>query len=132
MPEYVVERIGRALNERKKAINGSRILVLGVAFKRDIDDVRESPSVDVINLLDHDGAVVSYHDPYVSVLEVDGGIKKSVKLTDAALRRADMVVILTDHSAVDYHHVVEQASLVFDSRNATAKVRTGRRKIVKL
>lgn len=132
MPEYVVERIGRALNERKKAVNGSRILVLGVAYKRDIDDVRESPSVDVINLLDQEGAVVTYHDPYVPVLDVDGGIKKSVKLTDAVLKKADMVVILTEHTSVDYHHVVEQSPLVFDSRNATAKVRTGRRKIVKL
>jgi UDP-N-acetyl-D-glucosamine dehydrogenase len=132
MPEYVVERIGRALNERKKSINGSRILVLGVAYKRDIDDVRESPSVDVINLLDQDGALVSYHDPYVAVLDVDGGTKKSVKLTDATLKGADLVVILTDHTNIDYHHVVDKAALVFDSRNATAQVRSGRRKIVKL
>jgi UDP-N-acetyl-D-glucosamine dehydrogenase len=132
MPEYVVERIARALNDKKKAVRGSKILVLGVAFKRDIDDVRESPSLDVMNLLERDGAQVSYHDPHVARVAVDGGSMKSVALTDAALRRADVVVILTDHTAIDYERVVQKSRMVFDSRNATGKIKTGRRKIVQL
>jgi len=132
MPEWVVERIARALNARKKAIRGSRILVLGVAYKRDIDDVRESPSLDVINLLEREGAKVSYHDPHVASVMLDGGIKQSVKLTEAALHRSNCTVILTDHSTFDYEWIVKQSDLVFDTRNATARVRTNRQKIVKL
>jgi UDP-N-acetyl-D-glucosamine dehydrogenase len=132
MPEYVVDRIGLALNESKKSVRGSKILVLGVAFKRNIDDVRESPSLDVINLLVRDGARVSYHDPHVARVGLDGGQMKSVSLTDAAMRGADCVVILTDHSEIDYERVVEKSRLVFDARNATARVKTGRSKIVKL
>ena len=132
MPEYVVERISRALNLRKKSISSSRILILGVAYKRDIDDVRESPSLDVINLLERDGADVHYHDPHVAEVALDGGRKTSVALTPAALRKADCVVILTDHRAFDYGEIVKNAQLVFDTRNATAGVRLGRDKIVKL
>ena len=132
MPEYVVERIGRALNEHRKSVRGSKFLVLGVAFKRDIDDVRESPSIDVLRLLERGGAHVAYHDPYVPQVALDGGVRKSVKLTDAALRAADMVVILTDHSSIDYDQVVQKSKLVFDTRNATGKVKRGRQRIVKL
>jgi len=132
MPEYVVERIGRALNGRKKSISSSQILILGVAYKRDINDVRESPSLDVINLLVRDGADVQYHDPHVAEVALDGGRKSSVPLTPAALKKADCVVILTDHRAFDYNEIVKYGQLIFDTRNATAGVRTGREKIVKL
>jgi UDP-N-acetyl-D-glucosamine dehydrogenase len=132
MPEYVVERIGRALNSRRKSVRGSRILVLGVAFKRDIDDVRESPSIDVINLLERGGALTSYHDPHVASVKLDGGTKRSVRLTEAALHNSDCVVILTDHSVIDYDRVVQKSHLVFDTRNATERVKAGRQKIVKL
>jgi UDP-N-acetyl-D-glucosamine dehydrogenase len=132
MPEYVVERIGRALNAARKAISSSTILILGVAYKRDIDDVRESPSLDVINLLERGGAKVSYHDPHVPEVMLDGGRKHSVPLTTAALRKADCVVILTDHKSLDYGDIVKQSQLVFDTRNATAAVRAGRDKIVQL
>ena len=132
MPEYVVERIGRALNARQKAVSGTRVLVLGVAFKRDIDDIRESPSLDVLRLLERDGAQVKYHDPYVPQVSLDGMKLKSVPLTKAELGRSDIVVILTDHTNVDYNQVVADAKLVFDARNATGKVRNGRNKIIKL
>lgn len=132
MPEYVVDRIARVLNEHQRAISGSRILVLGVAFKRDIDDVRESPSVDVLRLLARDGAQVKYHDPYVPKVSLDDTQLESVPLSKSQLAEADIVVILTDHTQVDYHEVVAQAKLVFDARNATGKVKSGRERIVKL
>ena len=132
MPEYVLDRIARALNERQKAVSGTRVLVLGVAFKRDIDDIRESPSLDVLRLLERDGAHVKYHDPYVPQVSLDGTQLKSVPLTKAELGRADLVVILTDHTCVDYNQVVAHSNLIFDARNATGKVRSGRHKIIKL
>lgn len=132
MPEWVVDRIARALNHHKKAIRGSKVLVLGVAYKRDIDDVRESPSLDVINLLEREGAKVSYHDPHVASVMLDGGLKKTVKLTEAALKNADCTVILTDHTSYDYNWIVKHSQLVFDTRNATAKVKSNRTRIEKL
>ncbi len=132
MPDYVVEKVGTALNKQKKAINGSRILVLGVAYKKDIDDMRESPALDVIRLLEERGAEVTYHDPFVAVLREGGHERKSEALTDAALKAADAVVIVTDHSGVDYQRVVDCASVVVDSRNATARTRSGRAHIVSL
>lgn len=132
MPEYVVERLSRALNDRKKTIRASNILVLGVAFKRDINDVRESPSIDVIELLDRGGAKLSFHDPYVNKISLDRGVMSGVKLTDAVLKKADCTIILTDHTEIDYARVVRLSKLVFDTRNATGKVKTGRKKIVKL
>jgi UDP-N-acetyl-D-glucosamine dehydrogenase len=132
MPEYVVERLARALNERKKSIKSSHILVLGVAFKRDIDDVRESPSIDVIELLVRGGAKISFHDPYVDKISLDHGVMTGIKLTDAAIKKADCAIILTDHSEVDYARIVRFSKMVFDTRNATGKVKTGRKKIVKL
>jgi UDP-N-acetyl-D-glucosamine dehydrogenase len=132
MPEYVVDRIARVLNLHQRATSGSRILVLGVAFKRDIDDIRESPSLDVLRLLERDGAHLSYHDPYVPRVTLDGTQLESVPLTKTELASADMVVILTDHSNVDYQQVVTHSKLVFDARNATGKVKGGKNKVVKL
>jgi UDP-N-acetyl-D-glucosamine dehydrogenase len=132
MPEYVLDRIARALNERQKAVSGTKVLVLGVAFKRDIDDIRESPSLDVLRLLERDGAHVKYHDPYVPQVSLDGTQLKSVPLTKTELGRADLVVILTDHTCVDYNQVVAHSNLIFDARNATGKVPSGRHKIIKL
>src|SRR4030067_3866206 len=93
MPEYVVERVARALNEKKTAIKGSKILVLGVSYKKDIKDIRESPALDVIKLLENDGAFVSYHDPQVTQLALDDHKLSSIKLTAAYLRKMDCVVI---------------------------------------
>lgn len=121
MPEYVVEKVQDALNNHRKAMNGSRILVLGVAYKRDIDDLRESPALDIIRLLQEKGANVSYHDPYVPEIREDGHARAqtSIELTESALKAADCVVITTDHQNVDYENVVRNAQLVVDTRNAT-------------
>jgi UDP-N-acetyl-D-glucosamine dehydrogenase len=120
MPTLVVERVALALNTERKPVNGSRILVLGVAYKKDIDDMRESPALDVIRLLEEQSAEVVYHDPHVSTFSDDGHKRHSVDLTDEELGRADAVVIITDHSSVDYQRVVSLAQIVVDTRNATA------------
>ncbi len=120
MPALVVERVAQALNARRKPVNGSRVLVLGVAYKKDIDDMRESPALDVITLLEGQGADVVYHDPHVPVYRDDGRERSSVPLTDSELERADAVVIITDHSGLDYQRIVDLADAVVDTRNATA------------
>lgn len=125
MPLFVVEKVRAALNSRRKPVNGSRILVLGVAYKRDIDDVRESPALDILKLLEADGAEIAYHDPYVPTLRIEGdngeGRKlHSVDLTEAALEAADCSVIVTDHSDFDYGWIVEHAQALVDARNAVS------------
>lgn len=132
MPEYVVERINRALNERKKSLSGAKILILGVAYKKDIKDLRESPALDVIKLLQNAGAEVKYHDPLVPSIRMDDSDWKPVKLTQAVLRSSDCVAILADHSSYDYDSIVRNARLVMDTRNATKNVKANREKIVKL
>ena len=133
MPAFVVEKIGHALNAVRKPINGSDVLILGVAYKRDIDDVRESPALDVMRLLHAQGATVTYHDPFIPHLRDEGdGAKDSVDLTADALASADVVVIVTDHKSVDYQMVVDNANLVVDTRNATARTTPGRATIVAL
>ena len=133
MPEYVVRRINDMLNERfAKAVNKAHVLVLGVAYKRDIKDIRESPALDVIKLLEDHGARVQYNDPYVPEVSWKNGKVKSVKLTAALLKKADVTVILTDHSQYNYQWIVDNATVVFDTRNATKKVRNNRGKIVLL
>ncbi|MDD4053021.1 MAG: UDP binding domain-containing protein, partial [candidate division Zixibacteria bacterium] len=129
MPEWVVERITNLLNHRGKAIKGTKVVVLGIAYKRDIKDVRESPALDVIRLLEKAGAKVKYNDPYVPQIRWDGGIRKSTKLTSALLKQSDLVVIVTDHTDYDYQWIVDNAKFVFDTRNATAKVTRHRSKI---
>jgi UDP-N-acetyl-D-glucosamine dehydrogenase len=120
MPTLVVERVAQALNTVRKPLNGSHILVLGVAYKKDIDDMRESPALDVIRLLEEQRAEVAYHDPHVASFREDGLEHHSVELTDDELKRADAVVIVTDHSSIDYQRVVDLAPIVVDTRNATA------------
>ncbi|MGQ0561399.1 MAG: nucleotide sugar dehydrogenase [Gemmatimonadota bacterium] len=125
MPHYVVDKIQDALNRHRKPINGSRILVLGVAYKRDIDDVRESPSLDVMRLLEEKGALVQYHDPYVPEVQEDGLVRRSATLSAQEIASADCVVIITDHQSVDYEAVVRGAKLVVDTRNATRGIPGG-------
>jgi UDP-N-acetyl-D-glucosamine dehydrogenase len=132
MPDYVVEKVGHALNDQRKAINGSNVLVVGVAYKRNIDDMRESPALDVIRLLEDRGAVVSYHDPHVPTLREDGRERQSIPLTKETLRAVDAAVIVTDHAAVDYQLIVDAAPVIIDTRNATARTRRGNAKIVSL
>jgi UDP-N-acetyl-D-glucosamine dehydrogenase len=132
MPYYVVEKIGSALNSREKSVNGSEILVLGVTYKRDINDIRESPSLDIINLLLEKGAKISFHDPYVQKLGVYNKRVKFVDLDKKTLEKADCVIIITDHSVYDYPFIVEHAKVVIDTRNATKNIKTNREKIVTL
>jgi len=132
MPEYVVERTTRALNQIKKTVKGSNILVLGVAYKRDIKDVRESPALDVIKLLQNAGARVKYNDPHVPSILMNCDKMKSVRLSSSQLKKTDCVVIVTDHSDYDYDWIVKNSRLVFDTRNACKQVKSNRRKIVKL
>jgi len=118
MPEYWVARVADRLNEQGKAVRGSKVLVLGVAYKKDIDDIRESPALDVIRLLERRGAVVSYHDPHVAKLHEDGVELSSVPLAPATLRAVDCVVVVTDHSGVDYAMVGREGPVVVDTRHA--------------
>ena len=123
MPEHWVGRIVDRLNEQGRAARGSTVLVLGVAYKKDIDDVRESPALDVIRLLQQRGAVVRYHDPHVRKLRDEAIDLTSTPLTAETLAAADCVVIVTDHSDVDYALVARSARLVVDTRNALARQR---------
>jgi UDP-N-acetyl-D-glucosamine dehydrogenase len=132
MPEWVVERITSLLNEHGMAIKGSKIVILGIAYKKDITDVRESPALDVMKLIEGQGAKMFYNDPYVSAIRWQKGILKSTKLTAALLKKADLTVILTDHTDYDYQWVADNAQLIFDTRNATAFVKGNKKKITKL
>ena len=134
MPRYVVSRVMEALNERGKALKGLKILVLGVAYKPDVDDIRESPALDVIGLLQKKGGIVQYHDPYIPHIyhEVDGWYLDSVQDMMQAAREADAVVIITNHKVYDYQAIVETSTFVFDSRNATRSVEQGIDKVVRL
>jgi UDP-N-acetyl-D-glucosamine dehydrogenase len=118
MPEYVCSRVADALNERERSVKGSRVLVLGVAYKKDVDDLRESPALDILKILESRGARVSYNDPYVPEMELNQTRLRSVELAPA-LRESDIVVIVTDHSTYAYPQIVEQAPLILDTRNAT-------------
>ena len=120
MPRYVVQRIQDLLNEHGKALHGARLLVLGVAYKPDVSDLRESPALDIIGLLHNKGATVEYYDPYVASLEHEGWELTSVPDLMAAARAADCVVVVTNHTAIDYATLARQAALIFDSRNALA------------
>jgi len=120
MPQYVVRRVQELLNRRRKALSMSRILVLGVAYKRDVSDIRESPALDIISMLAARQAAISYHDPFVPRLRFSGGAAyRSVPLTSAVLAKQDCVIIVTDHSCFDYERIVSRARSVFDCRHAT-------------
>ncbi len=123
MPLFWVRKVSEALNDAGKAVRGSNVLILGVAYKKDIDDLRESPALDIIKLLEERGASVSYHDPYVRRFTENEHTLSSVPLTEAALKAADAVMIVTDHSAIDYGLVRRASRLVVDTRNALAKVK---------
>jgi UDP-N-acetyl-D-glucosamine dehydrogenase len=132
MPHYVMDKITNALNDDGKAVRGSKVLVLGVAYKRDIDDVRESPALDVLKLLHQKGAKLDYHDPFVPKLQLeDGTTMKSAAYSIDMLEAADCVVIVTDHSTFDYQEVLDHARLVVDTRHVTPP-RTGRARVVLL
>lgn len=125
MPEHVVQLVADGLNDERKAMKGSRVLLLGVAYKKDIDDVRESPALSIVDRLRAKGAEVRYHDPFVSEMKFDdthteggGEALRSVPLTDEELQAADCIVIVTDHSQIDYQRVCRSTTLIVDTRNA--------------
>ena len=134
VPYYVVSKIMDALNERRKSIKGANILILGVAYKRDVDDARESPALVIMDILRKKGATVLYHDPYIPVLPAFRKYHfrlESSPLTETLLRRADAVVVVTDHSPIDYGWVVRHSPLVIDTRNVTKDMKGFAEKIVK-
>jgi UDP-N-acetyl-D-glucosamine dehydrogenase len=134
MPYYVISKVADALNEKGKSIRGSKILVLGLAYKKDVDDLRESPSIILIEQLQHRGAKVDYNDPHIPTThkQREHDLKlKSVPLTPANLKKYDVVLVSTDHSAYDYEMIVKHARVVVDTRNATKSVKNNRNKILK-
>jgi UDP-N-acetyl-D-glucosamine dehydrogenase len=134
MPYHVVDAIAAALNDRKRSLNGARVLVLGVAYKKDVDDLRESPTLKIMQLLRERGSKIEYNDPYFPELHkmrhYDYAGMRSVELSAANLAAYDCVVIATDHTQYDYAAIVQSAKLVVDTRNATRKITAGREKIV--
>ncbi|HEY7876977.1 MAG TPA: nucleotide sugar dehydrogenase [Gemmatimonadaceae bacterium] len=132
MPAFWVGKVADALNDVGKPMRGARVLVIGVAYKKDVDDLRESPALDVLDLLVRKGVKVQYHDPYIPEIVEDGhtpagAVGRSVPLTDEALRSADAVMIVTDHSSIDYKRVGRLASIVIDTRNANGAPAPARR-----
>jgi UDP-N-acetyl-D-glucosamine dehydrogenase len=134
MPRYVVSRVLEAMNDRGKTLKGSKVLVLGVAYKPDIDDVRESPALDVIALLRKKGAQVEYHDPHIPQIhhEREDWKMESIKDVMSSVRAADAVVVITNHTSYDYKAILEAASFIFDSRNALGKLGRDNPKVVRL
>ncbi len=128
MPEFVVSRLMELLNERNKCLNGAKILLLGIAYKQDVDDIRESPALKVWEELKKRGAIVYYHDPYILefVNKGDGEVYRSVPLSENNLKDVDAVVITTSHTNVDYEKVIAYAPLVFDTKNVTRGMRNNR------
>ena len=133
MPNYVVSKVVDTLNEAEKSVKGSNILILGVAYKPDVEDVRESPAIDIIEILKLKGAHVSYHDPYITDITLkDERTMCSTNLTIDVLQRKDCVVIVTNHRVYDMQFIVDQAHAVVDTRNATKELTAGREKVTKL
>jgi len=132
MPRYTLSKIQDALNIQQKSVNGSRVLILGAAYKPDIDDLRESPALDVIHLLQEKGADVAYHDPYIPHLDHDNIRLDSVSDLMAEVAAADCVAIITNHSAYDYPAILAAAQMVVDTRNALGKAGKDNPKVVRL
>jgi UDP-N-acetyl-D-glucosamine dehydrogenase len=132
MPRYAVGKVQDALNRIKKSVNGSRVLILGVAYKPDIDDLRESPALDVIHLLREKGAEVVYHDPYIAHFDHENMQMESVKDLMGEVAKADCVVIITNHSDYDYSAILDKAQMVVDTRNALGKQGKDHPRVVRL
>ena len=127
MTEHIVHRIGRSLNDDKKSIRGSKILIVGVAYKKDIDDMRESPALRIMDLLKHKGAKITYHDPNVKNV----GPLKSLDLTQNTINEQDAIVITTDHTNIDYKSLGKHAKLIVDSRNIMATVKNPKARVIR-
>lgn len=131
MPEFVVENVMKLLNTKRKALNGAKVLLMGVAYKNDIDDLRESPVLKIIDNLNKEGAVISYNDPFIPSFKHLNKEYFSVKWEDE-IKKADIVIITTNHSCYDYQKIVDEADIIYDTRNATKDVKNNREKINKL
>ncbi len=118
MPHYVVEKIAGGLNRFRKSINGSKILLVGMAYKKDVNDIRESPAIEIMKILIEKGAIVNFFDPYVDILEADGLRMPCVKLSKNLLKNQDCITIITDHTKIDYKFIVDNSKLIVDTRNA--------------
>lgn len=132
MPHYVVERVTKALNKQRKPLKASKVLIIGVAYKKDVKDLRESPAIEIVNILQSEKAAVSYYDPYLPYLKIDNIDLKSVKFNRASFNDKDCVVIITDHSNVDYGYILKNSSLIVDTRNAFKNIKGKKDKVVKL
>ena len=132
MPRFVVGKVQDALNEVGKPVKGSNILILGAAYKPDIDDIRESPALDVIHLLEQKGAKVNYHDPYVQRIDHEDWEMESIKDLDKGLTESDCIVIVTNHKVYDYPEILEKSNLIVDTRNALGEIGRKNPKVVKL
>jgi UDP-N-acetyl-D-glucosamine dehydrogenase len=132
MPRYVVNRVISALNKKRKPVKGCKILVLGVSYKKDINDTRESPSFEILRLFREEEAEVSYYDPYVPKVKIEGHTFTSSRLTDELLKKQDCVILATDHSELDYQQIKNDARLIFDARNAFKHRGMESKKIIKL
>ena len=131
MPKFVVEKVGEILNHRSIAVKGAKILMLGLAYKKDVEDTRESPAFAVLELLSKQGASMNYHDPFVSNAQWNGTVASSSKLTERTIKNADLVLITTDHSNIPYETVVKHSKVILDTRNVLKNF-TGRKNIVRL
>ena len=129
MPYYITERITKILNEEKKCLKGAKIFILGVAYKKDVGDLRESPVLKIITLLEKEGVNIQYNDPYILSFTLNNQEYYSLELDEATLRKQDLVLITTDHSSYDYAGIAAWARLIFDTRNATKDLKTDREKI---
>ncbi len=132
MPEYVLSRIVKALNEEKKSLKGAKILILGVAYKKNVSDTRESPALEIARLLKEKGAKISYSDPYVPACTIDGKRITSLKLNPQTLKSKDCAVIITDHTAFDYREIAKYSKILFDTRNVTKTIVRKGRRLIKL
>ena len=122
MPFHMVDLVREGLNQKRKAILGSQILIIGVAYKKNVNDVRESPALDVMKLLENDGAELSFYDPYVSFVRLNGNRMMGMEtLTKETLNNSDAVIIMTDHDQIDFQFVLENSNLIIDSRNVITK-----------
>jgi UDP-N-acetyl-D-glucosamine dehydrogenase len=132
MPEFVVENIMKILNKNKKALNGANVILMGVAYKKDIDDYRESPVLKIVELLLSEGANVTINDPYIKSFKHDGKVYETVGVDDNMLEKADIVVITTDHSDYDYKNILKHSKVIYDTRNAMSDIKENREKIFRL
>jgi UDP-N-acetyl-D-glucosamine dehydrogenase len=132
MPTVVTAMVGEGLNRFSKSIRGSKVLILGVAYKKNVSDCRESPALDIMRMLSEKGAVLSYNDPFVPSLRMNGHTLKSIELTSANIDTQDCIIILTDHSVYDFPRIIDASKLVVDTRNATKHLHEFKHKIIKL